>query len=183
MKKTTTVILGIFIGFFVGIVVVTYFGDFRRNPKISEIYGETKDERVIKIGSPAPDFHLESLNGFKGLSDYRGKIVIINFWATWCEPCRIEMPIFQSYQDDYSDDLVIIAINSQDTKEDIQEFVRDLNLTFDFLVDKDGEVQKQYLVRGFPTTFFLNRKGILEIQHIGILTEDQLQTYLNALGF
>ena len=175
-------ILGVILGFIVGLIFVFSIGKLQRNPKISEIFSESNEQNVIKIGSPAPDFELDSLDGTVRLSELQGKVILINFWATWCGPCTLEMPLFQRFLEAYPDDLVILAINVQDTLEDINSYIDELGITFDVLIDKGGKVHGQYLVRGFPTTIILNRDGIVQTQHIGIVTEEQLVRYLTKLG-
>jgi len=105
-----------------------------------------------------------------------------DFWANWCGPCRLEMPVFQSRFEQFSKDLIILAINEQDTREDIHAFMADLGLTFDTLLDNDDDVHRQYLVRGIPTSYLVDAEGILRIQHVGLMTEKQLDDYLFEVG-
>ena len=107
---------------------------------------------------------------------------MINFWATWCGPCRLEMPAFQSRANRFPDDIVILAINEQDSPGVIRAYMLDLNLTLDVLLDTEGDVHRQYLVRGFPTTFLVDREGILRVQHVGVMTDEQLDVYIKDLG-
>jgi len=123
------------------------------------------------------------LNGEKiYLSDYEGSVVIINFWATWCVPCRLEMPLFQSRFAEDPRELMVLAVNSQDSLEDMKAFIKELNLLFQVLKDSENDVHRRYLVRGFPTTFIVDPDGILRDQHIGIITEKQLDGYLDQIG-
>lgn len=182
MKQTTSLVLGVILGFLAGMGMVYILARGQNTPKISEIYGDSSEIETIKIGSLAPPFELDSLNGTRKLDDYRERIVLINFWATWCGPCRLEMPLFQKMADKYPEDLVVLAVNAQDTKEDILGFMNELSINFDVLLDVNGQVHKQYLVRGFPTTIFVDKDGVVKIQHIGLITEKQMMTYLNDLG-
>lgn len=138
---------------------------------------------VPEIDSPAPDFSLQTLSGDTvTLSDYAGQVVLINFWATWCLPCRAEMPLLQQYGERYSDDLVILAVNNGEPADQVEVFVRELDLTLPVLLDPEEAVTQLYRVRGFPTTLFIDRNGKIRYQHIGILNEDQLLGYLSDLG-
>ncbi len=115
------------------------------------------------VGSLAPDFLLENLDGGESrLSDYRGRPVVLNFWATWCRPCRKEMPQFVEAYDKYSaDGLVIIGLNLQEGKSIIQPFADDYGIDFPVLIDRDGEVGDEYRLLGLPTTFFIDRSGVI----------------------
>ena len=115
----------------------------------------------------APDFELQSLSGeiFR-LSDYRGKKVFLNFWASWCGPCKIEMPYMENYYKKYKDleNVEIIAVNmtkSELNVEKVQGFVESYGLTFPVLLDSEGKVEKLYRVLGYPTTYLINEEGII----------------------
>ncbi len=122
-------------------------------------------------GFLAPDFTLDVLDGTKmTLSELRGKIVIINLWATWCPPCRAEMPALESAYKAYKDsDVVVLGLNitNQDIEQNIPAFVQEFGLTFPILLDRDGRVSILYQLRGLPTTFFVNRQGIITSVVVG----------------
>lgn len=107
------------------------------------------------------DFTLPDLNGRKvRLKDFRGQVVFLNFWATWCIPCRAEMPAMEKLHREFKDKgLVILALNFRESLEEIKPFVRELQLTFPILLDRDGKVSDRYQVFGLPTSYFLGRKG------------------------
>ncbi|MFC1997020.1 peroxiredoxin family protein [Chloroflexota bacterium] len=134
----------------------------------------------------APDFKLNTLDGDSiTLSDLRGKAVLVNFWATWCPPCRSEMPAMQQVFDDYGpDELVILAVNSsyQDQSDDVDTFVFERGLTFPVLLDTTGEISDQYQVNSLPTTFFIDPEGIIkEIVIGGPMSEALLRTRVDRL--
>jgi peroxiredoxin len=122
-------------------------------------------------GFQAPDFSLETLSGEAyTFSQHRGQIFLINFWTSWCPPCRYEMPAMQRVYDKYKDqDLVILGINttSQDSPVNAAEFVSNNGVTFPVLLDFDGLVTQRYLIRSFPTSFFIDRDGIIRDTVIG----------------
>lgn len=129
--------------------------------------------------SPPPDdipadFTLPKLGGGEvTLSSYFGQAIFLNFWATWCPPCREEMPAMQRVYDRYRQDgLVILAINFQEDAETVQAFVDELGLTFPVLLDRNGEVTMLYQVIGLPTSYFINREGRIHRIRIGAMTED-----------
>lgn len=135
------------------------------------------------VGALAPDFALQNLQGDTvRLSDQRGRVVLVNFWATWCGPCRVEMPDIQASFDQHSPDLVVLAVDFDEPQETVQAFVDELNLTFPVLLDPGAQVQSLYQVRGYPSTMFVDEQGVVQIVHIGIMTTDQLDGYLAQMG-
>jgi len=135
-------------------------------------------------GAPAPDFTLTDLDGATvTLSDLAGQVVILNFWATWCGPCRLEMPLLQAAYNAHRDQgLTILAIDLDDPVADVLDFRDALALTFPILLDPGTTVTDLYRVRGWPTTYFVNRDGVVSRQHIGALSDGQLTDYLTQLG-
>lgn len=116
-----------------------------------------------KAGNLAPDFLLETLDGGDiRLSDLRGQGVIVNLWATWCGPCRREMPQFVAAYDRYQDEgLEIIALNVQESGSIIRPFVEDFGIDFPVALDRRGAVSDEYRIIGLPTTFFIDRRGVI----------------------
>lgn len=125
----------------------------------------------LTVGKTAPDFQLPDLNDNEvRLSDYRGKVVFLNFWATWCKPCREEMPSMEVlYKNFEKDGLVILAVSIDrvTTKKEIPPFVKSLNLTFPVLVDSWGQTDKRYKLMGVPETYIIDREGTLREKVIG----------------
>jgi len=119
----------------------------------------------------APDFTLKFLDGAEtSLKDYRGQVVMLNFWATWCAPCRQEMPEMQGLWQKFKDKgFVILAVSEDEGHEKrIQGFVKKLKLTFPILLDPQGEVSDQYKLTGLPTTFLIDRHGKLVTTVVGL---------------
>jgi peroxiredoxin len=118
-------------------------------------------------GHPAPDFELATLDGeLLRLSDFAGKPILVNFWATWCGPCRAEFPDFQKAWLESEDNLVIIAINhtTADRAEQVDDFVAEMGVTFPIVLDKDGQAAEAYQVRGLPTSIFIDSNGrVIEV--------------------
>ncbi len=146
--------------------------------------GAGEDLEVAPVlGSLAPDFELENLDGETvRLSDFRGQPVLINFWATWCGPCRVEMPDIQARHEKYAPDLVILAVDFDEPKETVQFFVDELELTFPILLDPGGKIQQLYLVRGYPSSYFVDREGLIQVVQIGVMTGNQLDEFLAEVG-
>lgn len=126
-----------------------------------------------KQGSLAPDFLLLELGGgdFR-LSDLRGKAVIVNFWATWCTPCRKEMPQFVAAYDRYKDEgLEVVAVNVQESPSIIRPFAEDFGMEFTVVLDKRSAVSDTYRLIGLPTTYFIDREGVVRSMFMGPFLE------------
>ncbi len=129
------------------------------------------------------DYELTRLDGEKmRLSDFRGTPVVINFWASWCEPCKQEMPVFQAVYSEQPEAFVILAVNPDESRETAEKFAESLELTFPILLDPDRDLQRQLMVRGLPTTFFVDAEGVLRAQHVGELNRQLFLDYLAKIG-
>lgn len=135
------------------------------------VWMQSSKYEPLLVGKVAPDFELPDLKDETiRLSDFRGKVVFLNFWATWCKPCREEMPSMEVlYQNFEKDGLVILAVSIDrvTTKDDIPPFVKSLNLTFPILVDSWGQTDKRYKLMGVPETYIIDQEGILHEKIIG----------------
>ncbi len=127
--------------------------------------------RGPEIGNLAPDFQLNNLDGQSvSLGDFRGKPVLVNFWTSWCPPCRSEMPFIQDIFTDkkWADaGLVVLAIDISESPSTVREFVKKYGLTFPVLLDIARDVSLEYYVRAVPTTFLIDREGIIREIRIG----------------
>ena len=137
-------------------------------------------------GFLAPDFTLETLQGETvTLSDLRGKAVVVNLWASWCPPCRAEMPALQAaYEADRGRGLEILAVDMtyQDTEQDALRFIEEFGLTFTIPMDRDGTVARQYLLRALPSTFFVGPDGVITKVVIGgPMSEATIRTNVQAM--
>lgn len=144
------------------------------------------DKAFPRSGFSAPDFTLSTLDGGSAaLSDYRGSVVVVNFWASWCPPCRKEMPAIQAAASAYPPkELTILGVNStaQDNLADVQAFVAEHGLTFPILLDKTGEVSSLYQVRALPTTYFIDQDGVIQkVIYGGPLSEALIRAEIDRL--
>jgi peroxiredoxin len=135
------------------------------------------------VGRAAPDFRLTRLDGEDlRLSDLRGKVVIVNFWASWCAPCREEMPEFvRLYDEKRGQGLEIVAVDLQEAEGPVRDFVDLFGMTFPILFDRSGEVARTYNVRGLPVTLILDREGVVRATRYGPVTPDFLRAELEKV--
>ncbi len=142
------------------------------------------DNRSPSVGELAPQFELRNVDGqVVRLSDFRGKVVWINFWATWCGPCRRELPDIARLAAEFGDDdLVVLAVNQEQSATVARDFWEELGLDLPILLDSSGEVSEQYSLRGLPDNFFIDREGVLQSFQLGFLVEEQMRESLAAAG-
>ncbi len=122
------------------------------------------------IGKPAPDFVLKDIDGNEAkLADFKGKVVLIDFWATWCGPCKRAMPHIQRIYEKYKDkDVVVLGINTRESPEGkVEPFLKEHKITYRTLVDNDGKVVKQYGVQEIPALFLIDKEGLIQREHTG----------------
>ena len=131
-------------------------------------------------GEVAPDFTLQNITGESvQLSQFRGRPVVINFWATWCAPCIFEMPELQAAHENSSYEPLILGVNYEEDVETIDAFMAedlDVSITFPLLLDEDGGTANQYGVANLPTTIFVDDQGVVSAVHRGPLTLDQIES-------
>ena len=137
------------------------------------------------LGSPAPDFTLKTLaGGTASLSDYTGRPVFLNFWASWCKPCRGEMSdIIAAYDAHKNEHLQVLAINltDQERMADARRFADEFQMPFPVLLDEKGKVRKRYALRGVPTSVFIDAQGIVRLVNPGPITGETIQRGLEEI--
>ncbi len=134
-------------------------------------------------GALAPNVALETLDGDTvSLSDYRGQVVLVNFWASWCSPCRVEIPELASLYGDLGEQgFEILAINVGENAEQIGLFTEALEMPFTILLDSDGAAARRYGLRGLPTSLLVDRDGVIRLVHVGIATDAMLREHVLGL--
>lgn len=137
----------------------------------------------VNQGNQALDFTLETVDGKQvSLSDYRGQVVMINFWATWCPPCRAEIPGLEAaYREHGEHGFIILGVNVQDPAQVVAPFVDEMGMTYPVLLDINGTVVKDYRAQGLPMSLFVDREGVIRVRHVGYLSEGQLSQYLSQV--
>ena len=181
-KGLNKIAVGFLIGAGLGFIIFAGSGIFR-NRGLEDLDTTDGMNTIPSVGNSAPDFELQNIEGNSvKLSDLRGKVVGINFWATWCAPCVYEMPMFQEMYEEYSPDLEILAINNQESKDVVLPFLEEMGLSYEILYDPEAEVALKFQVIGFPTTYFVDREGVIRAVHVGVMNEDQFRDYMEELG-
>ena len=160
-------------GILAGLVLVAIFQHFY-NIEEPQAIEASKATTGIGAGMAAPTFTLKNLAGEEvSLKDYRGKKVMLNFWATWCPPCKEEMPAMEKFYQQNSNDIEILAVNL-DPQNNVEAFVKEKELTFPILLDQEGSTQQTYSIISIPTTFIIDEQGLILKKHIGSMTYDQM---------
>ncbi|MEO4053272.1 thiol-disulfide oxidoreductase ResA [Solibacillus sp. CAU 1738] len=144
----------------------------------------TKDKvKVLKVGATAPDFELVDLNGeTHRLSDYKGQGVFLNFWGTWCEPCKKEMPAMdRQYTAFKNQGVQTLAINIAQSDFEVQKYIKNLGVSFPVVIDKTKSVMTAYNIYPLPTTILISPEGKVQKIITGEMTEGQIASYMESI--
>jgi peroxiredoxin len=134
------------------------------------------------VGHLAPDFTLQTAVGESyTLSDFRGQPVVLNFWASWCGPCRMEMPFFERTQLKYNGQAAVIGVNQGESAQTVQEFSVRQNINYPLLVDDDNAVNLSYNIVSLPTTIFINADGVVEEVIVGVVNQAVLEDRIEGM--
>lgn len=142
------------------------------------------DGQQLRLGEPAPDFTLESVreeNTFLRLSDLRGKVVVVNFYASWCGPCRQELPDFEAVSREMAEEVAFIAVNVSESRGDALGILESTGATFPAVLDSDGSVAERYGLRGMPSTYLVDANGIVRKFGPGAVDAETLRSELLAI--
>lgn len=151
---------------------------------IALLRGNPENDGGPLVGKPAPNFALTALDGTKvNLAQYRGRPVVLNFWASWCGPCREEAPLLSSLSKQQSEGgLVVIGVLFQDKAADAQKFRQDFGLAFPSALDPKADTAIEYGVSGVPETFFIDKDGVVRKHVPGELNEQKARDGLKEIG-
>jgi len=134
------------------------------------------------VGHLAPDFTLQTPIGETvTLSEFRGQPVVLNFWASWCGPCRVEMPFFERTQMKYNGQAAVIGVNQGETADIVQDFGIRQNISYPLLVDDDNTVNLDYNVHSLPTTIFIDPDGVVQEVIVGIVNQAVLEDRIEGM--
>jgi peroxiredoxin len=138
----------------------------------------------LEVGDPAPDFRFQDAAGATfSLSDFRGRLVMLNFWATWCPYCNQQLPyVQQTFEKWPSTDVVLLTIDKGEDPSTVAAFMQDQGLSFPVLTDVNQITEAQYYLRGIPTTFFIDAEGVVQVVKVGYFhTYEDIEAILNQL--
>jgi thiol-disulfide isomerase/thioredoxin len=136
-----------------------------------------------EVGETAPDFEYTLSDGAtRKLSDLRGKKVLVNFWATWCEPCRSEMPDLQQAAETYGSGVAILGVNKLEPAAVIPPFVDEVPVGFPLIVNTKGDISSRYAAKNIPTSFFIDTDGRVGFRKIGVMTYEFITRHLDQLN-
>lgn len=147
---------------------------------IAPACSSAKSSTGTKAGNQAPEFSLVDLDGNQvRLSDLRGTVVFLNFWASWCPSCRAEMPALEAVYQKYKDQNVkVIGIDYRETGSAVRQFAQDNNYNLTFVMDKAGSVAYKYEIIAFPTSFFIDTTGVIRAINVGPMSMGSMEYYL-----
>jgi len=165
------------------IVIFIIQNPFKESKSIEGVL-QNNENTGLDIGDLAPDFILQSLDGNNiQLSSFRGKkAVVVNFWATWCPPCREEMPAFEDMFIRNKDKLEVLGVNLQESERAISNFLLEIPVTYPLLLDPDLQVKESYNVFTQPVTYFVDEDGIIVDKKFGPLTPQEIEDKFGKLG-
>lgn len=135
----------------------------------------------VLLGNTLPEFQLLSLEGNKLTVGAPGKVTVLNFWATWCPPCRAEMPELDTFAGKYGSIINFYAVNIQESQETVAGFMKQNNLQIPVLLDKDGSVARTFRVSAIPTTVIADKQGVIRFRKSGTVTSAELEDVIKAL--
>lgn len=133
------------------------------------------------VGKPAPDFTFTSLDGHAlSLTGFRGKPLLLNFWATWCVPCRQELPALQRFANDQHGQWAVLGVDELETADAVATFARSLGVSYPLAIDSDGSVGQRYRVQGLPTSFLIDAQGMVRQTQLGPLDAATLRSWVTG---
>ncbi|MEH7307655.1 thiol-disulfide oxidoreductase ResA [Neobacillus drentensis] len=172
MKKRRLVIRSIILLLLGSAVVYTLYANFTKDTK-----------QKVAVGGQAPDFALVDMQGNKHqLTDYRGQGVFLNFWGTWCPPCKKEMPYINNQYHQYKDKGVqVLTVDIQESELAVNQFAERLKLDFPIMIDTDKEVMNTYGIDPLPATFLIDKNGKVVKYYTGELTEEKVREFMEKI--
>jgi peroxiredoxin len=148
----------------------------------SKLVGDPEPADLPQVGQPAPDFEYTMADGSRHtLSQLRGKKVLINFWATWCGPCRSEMPDLQKALGEEGDSVVVLGVNKAQQLQEIGPFADELGISFPLIANQAGDIAGRYGAQNLPTSYFINSDGTIGLKKTGVMNYAFIKTHLGEL--
>jgi len=182
-QKYIYIIAGIIIGLFLGIMIII------RSPSYysTNTNGPTADNTptaIVDVGSKAPLFSQVNVMSSStiDISKYQGTPIVLNFWATWCGPCKEELPHLEEAHSRYTpDNLLVIGINNGEEVTTVKAFANEYEITFPIIIDADQTIQYNYKIRGYPSTIFIDKHGYITKIHVGMMSAQEISIAVSSL--
>ncbi|HEU5103398.1 MAG TPA: TlpA disulfide reductase family protein [Roseiflexaceae bacterium] len=148
----------------------------------SKLIGESGPAEIPQVGQVAPDFQYTMPDGTTHkLSDLRGKKVLVNFWATWCGPCRSEMPDLQKVLGETGDSVAVLGVNKAQELKELAPFAEELRISFPLIANPSGDIAGRYAAQNLPTSYFINSDGTIGLKKTGVMNYSFIKTHLDQL--
>jgi thiol-disulfide isomerase/thioredoxin len=148
----------------------------------SKIVGDAGQADIPQVGQLAPDFQYTMPDGtIHKLSELRGKKVLVNFWATWCGPCRSEMPDLQKALNEAGDAVIVLGVNKAQELKEIAPFADELRISFPLIANQSGDIASRYAAQNLPTSYFINSDGTIGLKKTGVMNYVFIKTHLDQL--
>jgi peroxiredoxin len=185
MKKFWKIIIFIFVaGIMVGDLLIDYRSQVQAHPQENQVAELQNRDVGIAVGDLAPEFSGTTIDGKAvSLSDLDGKLVVVNVFASWCGPCRVETPhLVEIYNEIDKDEVEFVGLNLQETSEAVLSFKEEFSINYPLLLNEGGEITNIYRPIGLPTTWFIDQEGIIRFTFSGPLTKESLQVILGDVA-
>lgn len=185
MKKFWKIIIFIFVaGIMVGDVLIDYRSQVQAHPQENQVAELQNRDVGIAVGDLAPEFSGTTIDGKAvSLSDLDGKLVVVNVFASWCGPCRVETPhLVEIYNEIDKDEVEFVGLNLQETSEAVLSFKEEFSINYPLLLNEGGEITNIYRPIGLPTTWFIDQEGVIRFTFSGPLTKASLQVILDDVA-
>jgi len=155
-----------------GLILITLFSGWLTERRLTSTEDMIDGQLSVQpIGEPAPDFRLKTTDGREiKLSDYRGRPVVVSFWASWCVPCMVEMPELVNFYEKQGGNVALLAVSIDDTAEDARDYASHHHLPFPVLYDGTKRVASGYAVEGIPALFVVDPNGTIRAHHVGLIS-------------
>ena len=170
------------LGVLAGILLLTNEANANRSQPDNET-AQLPSVVPAQVNFPAPDLSLSDVEGNPvSLADYRGQVVLVNNWATWCPPCKAEMPALQAYYEDHQDQgFVLVAIEAGEPADEVAQFASDYGLTFPVWLDPDSAALEAFNNFTLPSSYVIDAQGTVRLAWSGAISREMLETYLTPL--
>ncbi|WP_416826533.1 redoxin domain-containing protein [Ectobacillus polymachus] len=182
-RKTNNLVIGIILASF---VIVSFLSSGQGTENMQASTPATAVAIGLNKGQASPDFELPSISGKKmKLSDFRGKVVILNFWATWCPPCKAEIPEFvKFYEMKKNENVEIVGVNltkSESNPGSVMDFVKNNSMTFPILLDEKGEIGQLYQMMTIPTSYIIDKNGVIQDKYVGAMSYEMMNNFVSKI--